>query len=68
MEMPIRNTPGRPGRGEPPAPQKQRTVRIPKEIDQALQRTAEDLGLSVQAAIREAVVEWLERHADEGRG
>ena len=62
--MPIRQKPGRPKIDEPPAPQRQRTLRFPVEIDQALVQKACELGVSPQAAIREAVVEWLQRRQE----
>ena len=64
--MPIRRVPGRPRRGEPPAPQRQRTLRFPVEMDDALVQIATVHGLSPQAAIRLAVAEWIERQTAEG--
>jgi hypothetical protein len=57
--MPIRKSPGRPGRGELPAPQRKRTVYLPLEVDVEMMQLAKPRGLSAQAAIREAVLIWL---------
>ena len=64
--MPIRRHPGRPKFDEPAAPQRQRTIRIPKELDEELVKQGKALGLSPQGVIREAILLWLE--AKEGKG
>jgi len=57
--MPIRKSPGRPGRNDPPAPSRRRGIRIPAEVDEQLVKAAADRGISVHAAVREAVLLWL---------
>lgn len=57
---PGRSKPGRPRRGEPPAPARKRTIAFPVDQDDALQAKAHQLGISLQAAVRQAVDEWLE--------
>ena len=59
--MPFRKSPGRPAttRGEAPAPTRRRGIYIPVELDQRLVQKAEERGLSVQGAIREAIQEWV---------
>lgn len=57
--MRIRQTPGRPKKGEPPAPSRRRVVKVPMELDEAIVEQAAARGLSYQAAVREAMVLWL---------
>lgn len=52
---------GRPRRGEDPAPARKRTIAFPLDQDEALQARARELGISLQAAVRQAVEAWLER-------
>jgi len=61
---PARKAPGRPGRDEPPAPSRRRGIRIPLEVDQALERLAVDRQVSVHSLIRTALEEWLEAQAE----
>ena len=58
--MPIRKTPGRPRKGEPPAPSRRRVVKVPLDLDGQVVKTAQANGLSYQAAVRDALVLWLE--------
>lgn len=57
--MPIRDSPGRPKRGEPSAPSRQRAIRIPLEIDKLLEALAVEERVSVQREVRDAIVFWL---------
>jgi post-segregation antitoxin (ccd killing protein) len=59
--MPIRHSPGRPGRSDPPAPQRQRTLYLPVEVDSELVDLAAKEGVSVHALMRRALVEWIEQ-------
>lgn len=65
---PGRPKPGRPRRGEEPAPARKRTIAFPLDQDQALQARAQELGLSLQAAVRQAVEEWLHAHKGPTKG
>jgi hypothetical protein len=62
LEMPARNRPGRPGRHEEPAPQRQRTIHIPAELDREYVALAAREGTSVQAVLRRALAEWMAQH------
>jgi hypothetical protein len=64
--MPIRHSPGRPGRHDPPAPQRQRTIYLPVELDSQLVTIAAKEGVSVHALIRQAVIQMLEGRHPEG--
>ena len=57
--MPIRRSPGRPKRNDPPAPSKRRVVKVPIDLDDLVVREAAARGLSYQAAAREALLLWL---------
>lgn len=59
-DMPIRNAPGRPRKGEPPSPSRRRVVKVPLDLDQELERQAAARGVSYQAAVREAITRLLE--------
>lgn len=63
---PGRKRPGRPRRGEDPAPSRKRTVAIPVEVDDQVQAQAQARGLSYQAVIREALAQWVEREHEKG--
>ena len=57
--MQIRTKPGRPARDEPPAPSRKRSVLVPSEHDADLVAKAAARGITVHAALREAIVLWL---------
>ena len=57
---------GRPKRHEAPAPSRKRTLLVPLEMDEELVKVAEAKGLSVHAALREAVALWLETNRPKG--
>ena len=65
--MPIRKSPGRPGKDEPSAPSRRRGIRIPLEIDKLLEQVAAAKGLSVHAAIREAIQAWVDQNRETDR-
>ncbi|MCH9734092.1 MAG: ribbon-helix-helix domain-containing protein [Actinomycetia bacterium] len=55
---------GRPrGGGEPRGASPARAVRLPAEVDEALADQAARDGVSVSEAMRDAVVEYLDRHS-----
>lgn len=64
---PGRTRPGRPRLGEPSAASRKRTFAVPLDMDAALQRLVEARGISIQAALREAVDLWLKNEAKRQR-
>lgn len=57
--MPTRPRPGRPGRGETPAPQRKRTVYVPVEVDLEYEQLAAEEGTATHAVMRRALIEWM---------
>ena len=51
---------GRPRKGEGARPTEVKTVRLPPEVWQKLEDRAERVGVSRNAALREAILRWLE--------
>ena len=58
----YRRAPGRPGKDEPSAPTVRLQTRIPKAVMTEFLRIAKNRGLSRQAAVREAMSEWMQRY------
>lgn len=62
MAIDYRKSPGRPGRDEPPAPVVRVQLDLPKAMLERAMAIAKARGLKRQAAVREALAEWIERH------
>jgi len=63
MTIEYRREPGRPGKDESPAPSKRVGVFIPLQILAQLEHIALGRQITRHAAIREALAEYVERHA-----
>ncbi len=59
MPLPRR---GRPKKGEEPGPTTLRSVRFPTTIWERVEKKAKAKGLSIHAAIRTAIIEWVSRN------
>ncbi len=57
----VQTRQGRPKKDEPQATTKTKNVRLPAEVWEVMERAAEDRGLSLHAAMRRALLEWLGR-------
>lgn len=57
----VQTRQGRPKKGEPKATTQTKNVRLPPEVWEVMERAAEDRGLSLHAAMRRALLEWLGR-------
>ena len=53
---------GRPKKGEGPGPTTPRSVRFPVEVWERVEKRAKAKGLSLHAAIRTAIIEWVGRN------
>ncbi len=52
---------GRPKKGEEPGPSAARSVRLPPQVWNHLEKKAKAKGLTIHGALRVAVVEWIGR-------
>ena len=59
----VRTKEGRPAKGTPSSTTRTKSVRFPKEVWDALEKQAEKKGITLHAALRKAIVEWLKRAA-----
>jgi hypothetical protein len=59
MTLPGR---GRPKKGEEPGSTPPRSVRLPPQVQERLKKAAKARGLTVHAALRTAIVEWVGRN------
>jgi hypothetical protein len=57
----VQTRQGRPNKDEPKATTQTKNVRLPPEVWEVMERAAEDRGLSLHAAMRRALLEWLRR-------
>ena len=57
--MPFRRSPGRPRKGEPPAPSRVVFVKIPLDLLEALEAIASSRRMSRHQAIREALARYV---------
>jgi hypothetical protein len=57
----IHVTPGRPRKGAPKADTVPRSIRFPAPVWRDLERVATASGLTVHAAMREAIIAWMKR-------
>ena len=59
----VRTAQGRPRKGAPASTSMTKSVRFPKSVWKALERRAVKQGITLHAALREAIVDWLKRAA-----
>lgn len=59
----IQTNRGRPRRGEETGPTVPRSIRFPDSVWRKIEERAALEGLSLHAALRAAVLEWIARHA-----
>ena len=59
----IQTTRGRPPKGEETGPTVPRSIRFPDSIWKQIEKRAAAEGISLHAALRAAVLEWMARHA-----
>ena len=59
----VRTAEGRPKKGAPAAHSITKSVRFPDEVWKALEKRAKKQGITLHAALRKAIVEWLKRAA-----
>lgn len=59
----IQTTRGRPRKGEEAGPSVPRSIRFPESIWEQIEKRAAAEGISLHAALRAAVLEWMARHA-----
>ncbi len=52
---------GRPKKGEGPGPMALRSIRVPLQVLKQVEKRAKAKGLTVHAALRTAIVEWIGR-------
>ncbi len=52
---------GRPKKGEGPGPMALRSIRVPVQVLKQVEKRAKAKGLTVHAALRTAIVEWIGR-------
>ena len=57
----VQTRQGRPKKDEPKATTQTKNVRLPPEVWEVMERAAEEHGLSLHAAMRRALLEWLGR-------
>ena len=57
----VQTRQGRPRKGEPKATTQTKNVRLPPELWATIERVANDNGISLHAAMRQAMVEWLNK-------
>jgi hypothetical protein len=59
----VQTRQGRPKKSEPKATTQTKNVRLPPELWAAIERIANGQGLSLHAAMRQAMIEWLGKRA-----
>ena len=59
----IQTSRGRPRRGEETGPTVPRSIRFPDSIWRQIEKRAAAEGITLHAALRAAVLEWMARHA-----
>lgn len=59
----VRTKQGRPEKGALSATSSTKSVRFSEDVWDAVQQSAESKGITLHAALREAVVEWLRKNA-----
>ena len=59
----VQTRQGRPKKGQPKATTQTKNVRLPPDLWETIERVANDNGLSLHAAMRQAMLEWLGKRA-----
>jgi hypothetical protein len=59
----VQTTRGRPRKGEESGPTVPRSIRFPESIWKQIEKRAAAEGISLHAALRAAVLEWMAKHA-----